>query len=490
MLTRRALLTGGLGLAGALALPGESVLYARGATPGAGLPQRPPVSGGRIHDLTFTTGQHLRPDLVPAASKAPLWLYNNTLFPVVRVNLGDTLRARLENHLPEHTAMHWHGVRVPNAMDGVQYITQPPIEPGESFTYEFKPPDTGTFFFHSHCDGVQQMGRGLIGILLVDGDQPVPFDDEKVLVAKDWRLSKDGEWLPFETLDGAGRAGTFGTVRATNGVEAFSDTVPADGAVRMRILNLDSTRMMQVGVEGAEAFVIATDGNAITPFPLDTWKLGSAMRLDILVRTPPAGKSFRILDYFAAEPWPIAAFTAKTQPRRWNASQAIGLYAADVPKPDLASAQRLEFQFSAAASGSAAAAAASQLPPDDPLAKALLDSQCIGSKGLWAINQVQWPNDGHRKLPPPLAVLERGRSYVFELMNATPHPHPIHLHGHTFTVLSASRQKLPQFLADTVLLQPKERIQIAFVARPGDWMFHCHILEHQEHGMMGWIRVS
>ena len=72
----------------------------------------------------------------------------------------------------------------------------------------------------------------------------------------------------------------------------------------------------------------------------------------------------------------------------------------------------------------------------------------------------------------------------------TPHRHPIHLHGHTFKVLSSSKRDLPVHYADTVLVSPKERIEIAFVAAPGNWMFHCHILEHLETGMMGYFRVA
>ena len=80
---------------------------------------------------------------------------------------------------------------------------------------------------------------------------------------------------------------------------------------------------------------------------------------------------------------------------------------------------------------------------------------------------------------------------MFELINGTPHPHPIHLHGHTFEVLSSSRQERAAASSPTPsLVQPKERIEIAFVARKGDWMFHCHVLEHQENGMMGWLRVA
>jgi len=90
-----------------------------------------------------------------------------------------------------------------------------------------------------------------------------------------------------------------------------------------------------------------------------------------------------------------------------------------------------------------------------------------------------------------LFALKAGRTYVAELFNGTPHRHPMHLHGHTFRVLGSNERKLPPHWADTVLVTPKERIRIAFVAgEPGDWMFHCHIVEHQETGMMGYLRVA
>src|SRR5262249_6059573 len=102
-----------------------------------------------------------------------------------------------------------------------------------------------------------------------------------------------------------------------------------------------------------------------------------------------------------------------------------------------------------------------------------------------------WPGNGHEKKPPPLFELTSGKSYVAELFNGTPHQHPMHLHGHTFKVLSSSERDLPVHWADTVLVRPRERVRIAFVAgQPGDWMFHCHIIEHQETGMMAYFKVS
>ena len=127
-----------------------------------------------------------------------------------------------------------------------------------------------------------------------------------------------------------------------------------------------------------------------------------------------------------------------------------------------ASAERLAFTFSAASGSIADATAKLQL--DDGLAKILLDGLCIRDNAFWAINKASWATGPSRTLPPPLALLQAGRSYVFELMNATPHPHPIHLHGHTFEVLSASRLERPRHFADTVLVQPKERVEIGFVA--------------------------
>ena len=146
-------------------------------------------------------------------------------------------------------------------------------------------------------------------------------------------------------------------------------------------------------------------------------------------------------------------------------------------------AERKVFTFSATAAADDLAKAAAE--------GALLGSLCGTVGTFWAINRQVWPGGDHLNIPPPLATLERGKHYLFELKNLTPHQHPIHLHGHSFMVLRSNIRDLPVHHADTVLLRPKERIEIAFVAdNPGDWMFHCHIIEHQDTGMMGLIRVA
>ncbi|MBZ6078756.1 multicopper oxidase family protein [Microvirga puerhi] len=476
----------GLGAAALATAAGGSSLLARPAP--IVLPRRPPVQGGQIHDWHFAAAERSMRLLGPNGPESTVWTYSDALLPVKRIRLGDTIRARLENSLGEHTAIHWHGIRVPNTMDGVPFLTQPPVMKGESFLYEFTPPDPGTFFIHPHCNESGQTGRGMSGVLIIEGDERRPADADLVLAYKDWRLADDGTWLPFETPEGASRAGTYGTIRAVNGIAPQTQAVPAGGNVRLRILNLDSTRVIEVGIDGAEAAIIAIDGNAVTPFPLETWRMGPAMRIDVLVRAPGPGKTFKVIDYFSSEPWTLATCAANGPARKARAFDPAILYEAAIPRADLRDAERMSFSFSAA-SGSIAEAAAAWAP-DDPLAKILLDGLCVRDTSFWAINKTSWAAGQNRQLPPPLGLLKAGQSYVFELMNATPHHHPIHLHGHTFEVLSTSRLERPRHFADTVLLQPKERIEIAFVAAPGNWMFHCHVLEHLEYGMMGYFRVA
>jgi len=487
MLTDRRQVLKGLAAAALASTAGGSGLLARTAAPD--LLPRPPAGAGRVHDWIFAAAERPVRLLGPDGPVTTVWSYSDEFLPIKRVRVGDTIRTRLENRLGEHTALHWHGVRVPNAMDGVPYLTQAPVTKGESFLYEVAPPDPGTFFIHPHCNESGQTGRGLSAVLIVEGDERRRPDADLVAAYKDWRLAEDGTWLPFETPEGASRAGTYGTVRAVNGVAPTTHMVPAGGDIRLRILNLDATRVIEPGVEGAEAAVIAVDGNAVTPFPLDTWRMGPAMRIDVLVRAPAPGESFRLIDYFSAEPWTLATYeTAKGEARPKRAFDPAILYAPDLPRADLRNAQRLNYTFSAASG--AVTEAAAMLAPDDPLAKILLDGLCVRDTSFWAINKASWASGSQPQMPPPLGLFETGRSYVLELMNATPHHHPIHLHGHTFEVLSASRLKRPRHFADTVLLQPKERIEIAFVAAPGNWMFHCHVLEHMEYGMMGYLRVA
>ena len=452
---------------------------------------RVPAAFEPTQRLTLAAGEMELRLLGPDKPATRIYAYDGDPFRLVRVPRGTRLEARFENGLSEGSTVHFHGIRMPNEYDGVPTLTQPVVQPGGSFTYRIPLDDPGTYFFHPHCDETGQSGRGLVGVLLVEDPRDPAFDAEHVLCLKDWRLDDQGGFLPMSEPDGAAKAGTFGATRTVNGRAHLDLAAPAGGDVRLRILNVDSTRIMDIGVEGAEAWLLAVDGHALPPVPMDTlpdgiWRMGPAQRIDVQVRMPADGGPVTIGNYRASDIFTFATLVAAGQARRPRRKGPLALPPPKLPLPDLKAAEFHSFTLQQATD---AAVKDTGLSPDDPLAKALIDSLCVGSTTYWSIAQQSWPTGEARHLPPPLARMETGKSYRIEIKNETRYPHPVHLHGHAFAVLGSSKGRLPKHFADTVLTQPGEAVEIAFVAAPGDWVFHCHILEHMETGMMGWFRV-
>ncbi len=182
--TRRQFLKYGGMSAGIVA--GVLALDAYGVVPShtAALPTFPHApSTGKVHEYTFTTA----PTQVHLGGRTiSTWAYNGVLpGPEIRVNVGDTIRATVQNHLSAGTTIHWHGLPIINAMDGVDGVTQSAITPGQSFVYDYVVPVAGTYFYHSHV-GVQ-LDRGLYGPLIVDDPkEPKNYDQDIVLVLDDW----------------------------------------------------------------------------------------------------------------------------------------------------------------------------------------------------------------------------------------------------------------------------------------------------------------
>lgn len=176
---RRSLLIGSASLAAAAAL-------SRGGQGGT-------VPPAREFTLTAAPG---RVSLVGQPyPDTDVWSYNAGVpGPEIRVRQGERLRIRVENQLTQATTVHWHGVRVPNAMDGVPFLTQKPIAPGEEFVYEFDVPDAGTYWYHPHHHSAEQVGRGLSGALIVEEIEPLLVDRDIVwvlgfLATGDWRAT-------------------------------------------------------------------------------------------------------------------------------------------------------------------------------------------------------------------------------------------------------------------------------------------------------------
>ncbi|MBY3582593.1 multicopper oxidase family protein [Rhizobium bangladeshense] len=395
--------------------------------------------------------------------------------PVLRMTKGRRYAARLKNELDEPTTIHWHGLRIDNRMDGVPFVTQPYIYTGDSFDYAFTPPDAGTFWYHPHCNTLTQMGHGMTGMLIVEDPADPEFDAEVLLNLRDWRLGGDGQFIaPFRPRDAA-KSGTYGTLRTANWRQEPQYDAPAGGLVRLRIAITDVTRIFSLKMVGAEATAIAIDGNPVPKrFPLDLLQIGPGQRLDLAVRMPDEeGAVATLEDIRGTAPKTIASLRSMGASLKRDIGDLGPLGQNPVPALDLSAAEQIPLVLSATAENAAA------------------QSIC-GTLGysFWAINKVPWPGDTPDPTAP-LAELKLGKSYVFNLENTTPHAHPIHLHGMSFTVISSSTREVMTLVSDTYLVQPDEKVQLALVAdNLGDWVLHCHIIEHQKTGMTSYVRVS
>ncbi|RWA65055.1 multicopper oxidase family protein [Mesorhizobium sp.] len=395
--------------------------------------------------------------------------------PVLRMKKGEPFTARLINGIDDPTTIHWHGIRVPNKMDGVPFLVQPYVYTGDHFDYQFTPPDAGTFWYHPHCNTLEQMGHGLTGVIVVENPNDPQFDAEIVINLRDWRLGDDGQFIDQFRPRDAARAGTYGTVRTANWLDQPQYDAPAGGLVRLRAAITDVTRVYAFRVEGAEAAVIALDGNPVPQrFAPDALQLGPGQRLDLAIRMPDdEGAIVSLRDVRGTKPKILATLRAVGKSLKRDVRDLAPLEANPVAEVDAASAQHISLALSATAEN---------VPADG----------ICGSLGysFWAINKVPWPGDTPDPTAP-LADLKLGRSYVIDMENLTPQSHPIHLHGMSFKVLSSSTRPVQPLVSDTYLIQPDEKVQLGFVAdNPGDWLLHCHVIEHQKSGMTSYIRVA
>jgi len=423
-----------------------------------------------------------------------VWCYGGRVpGPTIRVRQGAPVRIVVENGLSEDTTVHWHGIRLPIAMDGVPGISQPPIRPGERFTYEFTPPDAGTFWYHPHADSLQQLGRGLAGALIVDEPQPVPVDRDALWVLADWRLTSDAQIASgFGNGMDAAMSGRVGNTVTLNGKLSEEEPARAGERIRLRLVNASLARIMALRFEGHRPLIVAVDGQPCDPHEPDGGRLllGPAMRIDLaLDMHGEPGKRYRVIDdfYDGLSYWLTQFAYDDAPPLRAHAlDPPLALPGNPVPEPDLATAQRHEVRLQGGMMGGGAMAGMGGMGMMGGMG-----GMSEMSHATWAINGMSMTGDGQAGMKP-LLTLERDRSYVLTLRNETAWWHPMHLHGHSFRVLSRNGKSVPyRQWADTVLVPPKEAVDIAFVAdNPGDWMLHCHVTDHQVSGMMAILRIA
>lgn len=302
--------------------------------------------------------------LVPEPfSKTTIWGYNGAVpGPEIRVRQRERLRVEVENGLAEETTVHWHGVRVPNAMDGVPHLTQTPIAVGERFVYEFDAVDAGTFWYHPHQRGFEQVGRGLYGPLIVEEPEPIRVDRDVTWVLGDWRLKKSGEISEdFGNRHDIHHNGRVGNTVTINGRVPDSFAVKKGERIRLRLINAANARIFSLDFAGHEPVVIALDGQPVTPHAPYGGRvvLGPAMRADLIIdMTGEPGSQSSIMDrFYEGLEFRLVDFVYADASLRERAPDwPVALPANPLPEPDLENASRNEVLFNGGMMGEMIAA--------------------------------------------------------------------------------------------------------------------------------------
>lgn len=440
------------------------------------------TSTGNPITLRAATGQAaLRP---APFGLTPVWQYNDAVpGAAIRVRQGERLRIEAQNDLPEDTTIHWHGIRTPNAMDGVPDLTQAAIPAGGKFLYEFDVQDAGTFWYHPHHNSSKQVGHGLYGPLIVEEHDPIKVDRDLTWMLDDWRLTEGGEIAGgFGSMHDAGHGGRMGNTVTINGKMPDRLAVKTGERIRLRLINAANARIFGLDFGALSPIVIAIDGQPVSPHAPESGVvvIGPAMRVDLVLdMSGKPGEALPVQDVFYNRmEYKLLDFVHDATPLRSTVPDwSIELAPNPLSEPDLATATRHEVIFNGGMMGQGMMGGGMM---------SMMNQMRQGN--MWFINGVA----AKGPVKEPFLKLAQGTSHILSMENRTAWPHPIHFHGHSFRVIARNDQPTRfKEWQDTVMMAPKEKVDIAFVAdNPGDWVFHCHILEHQAAGMMGVIRVD
>ncbi|MEV6417593.1 multicopper oxidase family protein [Kribbella sp. NPDC051718] len=408
---------GGPSMAGHMHHGGMSVTDLTG--PRDGKPDEAVTLVARKQKFSLTSGEAVDGFTLNGSSPGPL----------IQARQGDLVEVTLVNEsVPDGATLHWHGIDVPNAEDGVAGVTQDAVPVGGKHVYRFRADHQGTYWYHSHQVSSEEVRDGLFGTIVIGG---APDD---VIAA-------------IHTYDGK---------RTINGRTGQQRLVVAAGKkIRVRVINTDNT-LVRTGLAGAEYKVVAVDGRDVHgPAPTTAaFPLAAGARVDLETMVPAAGalklEAGTVSLLLGAGDDPGSLPDATVDLLTYGTPAPLGL---DPAKAD----RRFEYKIG-------------RTP-------GFLD----GVPGLW------WTINGHKFPDVPMFMVAEGDVVVMTISNSSGQAHPMHLHGHHAVVLSrngVAASGSPWWI-DTLEVGDKETYEIAFVAdNPGVWMDHCHNLPHASEGLM------
>jgi FtsP/CotA-like multicopper oxidase with cupredoxin domain len=430
-----------------------------------------PAPAQRQVELTLTAAP-TRLSLVPGAP-TEVFAYNGQFpGPTLEFREGDRVTVHFRNNLPEPTTIHWHGLRLPFTSDGSPFH---PVAPGEQYDYVFTIQSgmAGTYWYHPHPHHRTgyQIAKGLYGTIIVRADDdPLPSSlTERVIVISDNRFAPDGSidlpgsHTPEGNVDREN--GREGEVMFVNGQVMPTLSIRAGEVQRWRVINASAARVYRLSIPGHKLLHVGNDAGLFERgVEVDEIVVANAERVELLVRGTGSPGSRTALQTL-----PYDRYIPQTRPQNWNQAR------------DLATLQYTKEP----------AVAAVALP--DVLRRIpILDTTRVTAKRLMVLSQGLingQPMDPNRvDVTAPLGATE-----IWEIENLVGMDHPFHLHGFQFQVLDRNGVPEPFRSWKDVVNVPKHgtaRFIVHYADFPGKWMFHCHILDHEDHGMMGILEVK
>ncbi len=417
------------------------------------------------------------------------WTYNGQVpGPEIRVKEGEIVRVFLKNYLPEETSIHWHGVPVPNRMDGVPGVTQPGVKPGESYFYEFEAKPAGSYIYHSHAG--YQLDQGLYGPLVIEPSKDAgSCDREYTLMLEDWVMRDEGGIARTQRRRSMGMMGGMMGMRGAFGtstfplLEPFYDgyavngrlyphmeplTVKRGERVKLRILNPSSATIYDLQLAGHSLWVTHMDGRPVQPVETDVIRIGMGERYDVEFLADNPGTWL-----LAARETGFGEGSLRIPVHYGGGQSGEGMF------PDFGPTRRLLSYWDLRAPGSEQSSGSGM--PERRLYQSLTGGM---HSPYWAINGQVYPD------VEPLHF-QQGARVRIGYLNRSMMPHPMHLHGHFFRVVNPYLSPAEWVHKDTVIVYPMKRLEIEFTAdNPGKWFHHCHNLYHMMAGMANVVTIG
>lgn len=417
------------------------------------------------------------------------WTYNGQVpGPEIRVKEGEIIRVFLKNFLPEETSIHWHGVPVPNPMDGVPEVTQKGIMPGETFVYEFEAKPAGTYIYHSHAG--YQLDQGLYGPLIIEpSKEEIPYDREYTLMLEDWVTKDEGgiartrRRRPMGMMGGRmGMRRGFDRPDAPLLLEPYYDGYAVNGRlsthmeplrvkkgekVKLRLINPSSSTIYDLQLAGHVMRITHTDGRPVEPVETDVLRISMGERYDVVFKADNPGA------------WLLAANERGFGEGGLRIPVTYeGIQPKTPIRPDFLPTRRLLSYWDMRSRHPQPRMGLGT--PDKSIFQTLSGGM---HSSFWTINGQVYPN------VEPIHI-ERGMRVRVGYGNQSMMPHPMHLHGHFFSLVNPSLEELQWIRKDTVIVNPMERLEIEFIAdNPGKWFHHCHNLYHMMAGMANVLTI-